>query len=209
MIAKLKPLIPSHRTYVEPFCGAASMLFAKQPASVETINDLNSGVAGFFRVLRDQPEEFMRLARLSEYGRELYLDCKATWQDEPDPVRRRRLGDAAEGHVGGLREQKRGPSALLMRHNRHYRKQETMRQKGPETMTDAQPLDRIAKALEDLVSARWAESTALDGITNALAEIKDELAAIRKDTAALREWALASIWTPAPASDPDRFKVTI
>ena len=88
MIAKLKPLIPSHRTYVEPFCGAASMLFAKQPASVETINDLHSGVAGFFRVLRDQPEEFMRLARLSEYGRELWRDCKATWQDEPDLVRR-------------------------------------------------------------------------------------------------------------------------
>ena len=88
MIAKLKPLIPPHRTYVEPFCGAASMLFAKEPAAVETINDLDSGVAGFFRVLRDQPEEFMRLARLSEYGRELYNECRATWQDETDPVRR-------------------------------------------------------------------------------------------------------------------------
>jgi len=88
MVAKLRPLIPSHRTYVEPFCGAASMLFGKEPAEVETINDLHSGVAGFFRVLRDQPDEFMRLARLSEYGRELWRDCKATWQDEPDPVRR-------------------------------------------------------------------------------------------------------------------------
>ena len=88
MVAKLRPLVPAHRTYVEPFCGAASMLFSKEPAEVETINDLHSGVAGFFRVLRDQPDEFMRLARLSEYGRELYLDCKATWQDEPDPVRR-------------------------------------------------------------------------------------------------------------------------
>jgi DNA adenine methylase len=88
MIAKLKPLIPPHRTYVEPFCGAASMLFAKEPAAVETINDLHSGVAGFFRVLRDQPDEFMRLARLSEYGRELYNECRATWQDETDPVRR-------------------------------------------------------------------------------------------------------------------------
>lgn len=88
MVAKLRPLIPSHRTYVEPFCGAASMLFCKEPAAVETINDLHSGVAGFFRVLRDQPDEFMRLARLSEYGRELYNECRATWQDEPDPVRR-------------------------------------------------------------------------------------------------------------------------
>lgn len=88
MVAKLRPLIPPHRTYVEPFCGAASMLFAKDPVEVETINDLDSGVAGFFRVLRDQPDEFMRLARLSEYGRELWRDCMATWQDETDPVRR-------------------------------------------------------------------------------------------------------------------------
>lgn len=88
MVAKLRPLVPAHRTYVEPFCGAASMLFGKEPAAVETINDLHSGVAGFFRVLRDQPDEFMRLARLSEYGRELYNECRATWQDEPDQVRR-------------------------------------------------------------------------------------------------------------------------
>lgn len=88
MIAKLLPLVPPHRTYVEPFCGAASMLFAKPVAEVETINDIDSGVAGFFRVLRDHHEEFMRLARLSEYWRELWRECKAEWKNEPDPVRR-------------------------------------------------------------------------------------------------------------------------
>jgi DNA adenine methylase len=88
MVAKLLPLFPPHRTYVEPFCGAASMLFAKEPAHVETINDIDGGVAGFFRVLRDQPEEFMRLARLSEYGRELWRECKAELENEEDPVRR-------------------------------------------------------------------------------------------------------------------------
>lgn len=88
MISKLLPFVPEHRTYVEPFCGAASLLWAKPPAAVETINDLDSGVYGFFKVLRDQPDEFMRLARLTEYGRELYNECRENWQQEQDPVRR-------------------------------------------------------------------------------------------------------------------------
>jgi DNA adenine methylase len=92
MLAKLLPLVPDHRTYVEPFCGAASLFFAKPKAQVETLNDLHGEIANLFRVLRDQPEEFMRLAELSEYGRELWRECKAACTDpdkaEPDPVRR-------------------------------------------------------------------------------------------------------------------------
>ena len=88
MTAKLRKLIPQHRTYCEPFFGAGSVFFDKAAAEVETINDLDSAVAGFFKVLREQPEEFCRLANLTEYGRELWLDCRATWAEEPDPVRR-------------------------------------------------------------------------------------------------------------------------
>ena len=88
LVKHLLSLFPEHRTYIEPFCGSAVMLFAKTPAEVETINDLNGGVAGFFRVLRDHPDEFMRLARLSEYSRELWYECRDTWVTEGDPIRR-------------------------------------------------------------------------------------------------------------------------
>jgi DNA adenine methylase len=92
MVAKLLPLVPEHRTYVEPFCGAASLFFAKAKAEVETLNDLHGEIANLFRVLRDEPEEFLRLARLSEYGRELWRECRAAFTDpdkaEPDRVRR-------------------------------------------------------------------------------------------------------------------------
>ena len=88
MQAKLLPLLPQHREYVEPFFGGGSVFFAKSPALVETINDLDSAVMSFFRVLRDQPEEFLRLAQLTPYSRELYSECRATWQEEPDEVRR-------------------------------------------------------------------------------------------------------------------------
>ena len=88
MQAKLLPLLPKHREYVEPFFGGGSIFFAKDPALVETINDLDSAVMDFFRVLRDQPEEFLWLAQLTPYSRELYNECRATWRDEPDEVRR-------------------------------------------------------------------------------------------------------------------------
>jgi DNA adenine methylase len=88
MQAKLLPLLPEHREYVEPFFGGCSIFFAKAPAMVETINDLDAAVMGFFRVLRDQPEEFIRLAQLTPYSRELYNECWATWREETDKVRR-------------------------------------------------------------------------------------------------------------------------
>ena len=88
MQARLLPLLPKHREYIEPFFGGGSIFFAKEPALVETINDLNSAVMDFYRVLRDQPEEFIRLAQLTPYSRELYNECRATWRAETDPVRR-------------------------------------------------------------------------------------------------------------------------
>ena len=88
MQAKLLPLLPAHREYIEPYFGGGSIFFAKAPALVETINDLDSAVMGFFRVLRDQPEEFLRLAQLTPYSRELYNECRAAWREEPDEVRK-------------------------------------------------------------------------------------------------------------------------
>jgi len=54
MLAKLLPLLPSHKVYVEPFCGAASLFFAKPPSPVEVLNDLNEDVVNVFRVLQDK-----------------------------------------------------------------------------------------------------------------------------------------------------------
>lgn len=88
MTAKLLPLLPAHKQYIEPFFGGGSVFFAKQPAEVETINDIDSAVMGFFAVLRDQSEEFIRLAQLTPYSRELYNECRALWREEPDAVRR-------------------------------------------------------------------------------------------------------------------------
>lgn len=48
MLKHIIPLIPSHEVYTESFCGGAAVLFAKEPASAEIINDLNSELINFY-----------------------------------------------------------------------------------------------------------------------------------------------------------------
>jgi DNA adenine methylase len=65
-------LLPAHRTFLEPFCGSAAVLFAKAPSPTEVLNDLDGQVVNFFRVLRDQPEDLVRALTLTPYARVEY-----------------------------------------------------------------------------------------------------------------------------------------
>lgn len=68
----LLPLLPSCHHYCEPFAGSGAVLLNKAPSSVETYNDIDGDVAGFFRVLRDRHEELIRAIALTPFSREEY-----------------------------------------------------------------------------------------------------------------------------------------
>lgn len=61
---------PPHTTYVEPFCGGASILFRKQPSKYEVINDLNANIVTFFDMLRSRPDDLVHVIQLTPYSRE-------------------------------------------------------------------------------------------------------------------------------------------
>jgi DNA adenine methylase len=84
-------LMPEHRTYVEPFAGSAAVLWAKHPAPVEVINDLDENVTTFFRVLRDQPDELGRVLTLTPYARAEYAAAELDLPGLPDLERARRF----------------------------------------------------------------------------------------------------------------------
>jgi len=90
MTKKLLPLIPEHKTYVEPFGGGASLLLAKKPSPVEVYNDVDSGLVNFFKVLSDPKlfERFYRKVAVLPYSRELYNECRESWQECEDSVER-------------------------------------------------------------------------------------------------------------------------
>jgi len=69
-IAEIIQSGPKFRTYVEPFAGGASVLFALPAAPVEVINDLNSDLVNFWRVMRDDGLELQRMLTNMPFSRE-------------------------------------------------------------------------------------------------------------------------------------------
>lgn len=59
LVPTLLPLIPNHKTYVEVFCGAGWLFFSKEPSRYEIINDLDSDLITFYRVLQHHLNEFL------------------------------------------------------------------------------------------------------------------------------------------------------
>jgi DNA adenine methylase len=90
LVKHLLPLIPEHKTYVEVFAGGAALFFAKEKSPVEVLNDLNSGLVEFYRVLRNSEKfnQFQLLVELTPYSREEYCDSRASWEDCEDDVER-------------------------------------------------------------------------------------------------------------------------
>ena len=73
-------LLPVHTCYVEPFAGAAWVLFGKPPSDVEILNDLDQDLITFFRVIREKPEELiasfeLELVARAEFERLASLDA--------------------------------------------------------------------------------------------------------------------------------------
>ena len=62
-------LLPEHTHYVEPYCGGLSVLLAKEPSPLETVSDKDGELVTFWRVLRDQPQEFARVCALTPHSR--------------------------------------------------------------------------------------------------------------------------------------------
>ena len=49
---RLASLLPAHDTYVEPFAGSAAVLFAKEPAKVEVLNDADPEIGKAYQVIK-------------------------------------------------------------------------------------------------------------------------------------------------------------
>ncbi|MDS0279385.1 DNA adenine methylase [Halomicroarcula sp. S1AR25-4] len=71
-VGEILPYFPDHELYAEPFGGSASLLLNKQQSHIEVLNDLDSDVVHFYRVLRQQREELQEWLRTVPFSRELH-----------------------------------------------------------------------------------------------------------------------------------------
>ncbi len=72
LVKTLLPMIPGHTTYVEVFCGASWLLFAKEPSRAEIINDINRDLTTFYRCVKFHLDELVRYIRWTLYSRDDY-----------------------------------------------------------------------------------------------------------------------------------------
>jgi DNA adenine methylase len=61
-----------HTCYVEPFCGACWVLFAKEPSKVEVVNDRDLDLITFWRVIQNHLEEFTRYYKFAVTSRYIF-----------------------------------------------------------------------------------------------------------------------------------------
>lgn len=62
--------IPAHSCYVEPFAGAAWVLFRKPESTVEVLNDINLDIVTLYRVVQHHLDEFVRYFRWALVSRD-------------------------------------------------------------------------------------------------------------------------------------------
>lgn len=96
--------MPPHRTYVEPFGGAASVLLRKSRAYSEIYNDLDDQVVTLFWVLRDpaSAEALIAALRLTPFSRAEFEESYRPAKDRVDKARklivRSFMGFGSDGH---------------------------------------------------------------------------------------------------------------
>lgn len=69
-------MIPHHKAYCEVFAGAAWIFFRKDMSKYEVINDLDSDLITFYRVLQNHLEEFLKQFKWILSSREWFEDWK-------------------------------------------------------------------------------------------------------------------------------------
>lgn len=99
----LAPLITSlmdqHDHYVEPYFGGGSVLFAKPPASMETVNDIDGYLVTFWRVLRDHPHELAWAAGMTPHSRAEFTATRHVGAESDIEVARRVWVNLTQGRA--------------------------------------------------------------------------------------------------------------
>lgn len=80
--------MPKHDTYLEPFAGSLAVLLNKPRCRIETVNDMDSSIVNFFKVLRDRGSELEEKIRMTPYSREEYIMAYQEANDELENARR-------------------------------------------------------------------------------------------------------------------------
>lgn len=89
MLPQIIPKIPPHTTYIEPFFGGGAIFWGKEPSDAEVINDLNSNLITFYKVLKYDFDALKTLVDETFHSRAQHKDADNIYEnpDEKDDLR--------------------------------------------------------------------------------------------------------------------------
>lgn len=86
---KLISVFPEHKTFIEPFAGGAAVYFAKDPAEVDVLNDLDTEIAFTYKFMKNVSDsEINRLERMNWSPRKEVFERLKNSKPPADNVKR-------------------------------------------------------------------------------------------------------------------------
>lgn len=76
MLNEILPLIPPHRIYCEPFFGGGAVFFAKPPAYLDVINDINQRLIIFYEEMRDNFNALNEMIQTTLHSESIHQKAK-------------------------------------------------------------------------------------------------------------------------------------
>jgi DNA adenine methylase len=108
LAAQIVDLFPDHEHYVEPYAGGLSVLMAKSPSPIETVNDLDGALVTFWRVLRDREAELARAVELTPHARAEHDAARDLLADDDVETARRVWVRLTQGRGSNLGDERTG-----------------------------------------------------------------------------------------------------
>lgn len=83
---RIVELLGGHRVYWEPFCGSMSVLLAKPPCEMETVNDLYGDLINLAKVIQNEKLGLKLYEKLYRtlYSEQFFDEAKARWISAPE-----------------------------------------------------------------------------------------------------------------------------
>jgi len=83
LVKEIVPLIPEHKLYCEPFAGGAAIFWAKQPSELEVLNDTNSELMNFYKVVKTRYLDLEKEIKITLNSRDAHRKA-STIYNNPD-----------------------------------------------------------------------------------------------------------------------------
>ena len=83
LAATILKMIPAHRLYCEPFVGGAAIFFAKAPSAMEVINDVNSEMINFYKIVQNDFVSLEKYIRITLHSRKSFREASVIYNN-PD-----------------------------------------------------------------------------------------------------------------------------